>query len=157
MSPQGIRLDQGAQASLAGHRLQGLHAVEPLQQARHEGLLEAGLLLPRAAAHSNQSVQDDHADAADDERGNRHLPGYGDRKEHIDQKNKPTGHGVAGLDIGHGRAQRLDADRRRKVARALIHEMPPARSQKCSNHPETKPHRHMRRGVAYLGHGRHHQ
>ena len=90
-------------------------------------------------------------------RGDRHLPGYGDRKEHIDQKNKPTGHGLAGLDIGHGRAHRLDADRRRKVARALIHEMPPARSQKCPDDPETKPHGHMRGGVAHLGHGRHHQ
>ena len=50
VEPLGVGLDHGAQASLAGHRLQGLHAVQPLQQARHEGLLQPGLLPPRAAA-----------------------------------------------------------------------------------------------------------
>ena len=40
---------------------------------------------------------------------------------------------------------------------ALVHEVLPARGEKGADNPESKPHRHMRGGVADLGHGCHHQ
>ena len=80
-----VSFEQGAHALLAPHGLKRLHAVQPLQKARHKGFLELGLVLPGSTAHGDKPVQGDHAEGADGEREQRYLPGYRHANRQVDE------------------------------------------------------------------------
>ena len=152
-----VSFEQGPHAFLAAHGLQRLHAVQTLQEQRHEGFLEVRLILPRTPAHGDQPVQGDHAEGADGEGEQRDLPGYRHANRQVDEDLKRARQNVAGAHVGIGCACRLHADRACQIAGAPVNEVQPARPQNRADERETQVHRDMGCGVPDLRHRQQHQ
>ena len=139
-------------ARFAAHGLERLHAVQPLKQARHEGLLQLGLIPSRAPADGDQPVEREHAEGAGGQREQRDLPGYREARRQVDQGLNAAREDLAGRHVGVCRARRLDADRARQIAGPPIDEVQPARPQDRSDERAPQVHRDMGRGIADLRH-----
>ena len=109
--------------------------------------------MSRLTGYGDEATEHDYADRADDDGDDRDLPGNRDGKRQIDQKLNRPGENAATAHKGNCYAHRLDADRAREVAGALIHEMRPTRFQERTNERKPQVHRDMGGGVSYLRHG----
>ena len=157
LSPARVGLDQGTETVLASHGLQWLHAVQALQDTRHEGFLELGLIPTRATGYTNEPAQRDQADCANDEDDERDLPGDGDGERQVDNELNHRGENAASGHIGVGGPCRLDTHRARQIAGPLIHEVRPARPEERTDKGQSQVHRDVGGGVAHLRHGQQYQ
>ena len=112
-----------------------------------------GPIPSRRACHGDEPVQREHNERANDDSGDRDLPGDGDEQCEIDQQDQHTGHDAPCRDERAGHLTRLASQGRRQIPGVVVHEVRPARGEKRTDQTQSHVHRQTRGDVRHQPHG----